>query len=163
MIIVRHQVHLGFRNKIIVYFSRTTEFLKLPNSGIIGLIDPSRRTQIDHTIRREYIRPFWIRNPGPNASGAGSLYDQLLQGFLRTCELYQLRKITVIGQLQNLEIDFTLFRTINQTAIPPAEFIQVKHMQSNQIRHDSRMPTIAIGKAMNRYQTVLKTDCDFFR
>jgi len=63
MIIVRHQVHLGFRNKIIVYFSRTTEFLKLPNSGIIGLIDPFRRTQIDHTIRREYIRPIPLPKP----------------------------------------------------------------------------------------------------
>ena len=105
----------------------------------------------------------WIRNPGPNASGAGSQYDQFLQGCLRTCERYQLRKITIIRQFQRIEIHFTLLRTINQTAIPPTEFIQSKHMQSNQIRHYPRMPTIAIGKAMNRYQTVLKTDCDFFR
>jgi len=87
------------------------------------------------------IRPFWIRNLGPSASGAGSQYDQLLQGCLRTCELYQLRKITVIGQLQNLEIDFTLFRTINQTAIPPAEFIQVKHMQSGIIGQTNPSPS----------------------
>ena len=90
-------------------------------------------------------------------------YDRLLQECLRTCELYQLRKITIIGQLQSLKIHFTLLRTINRTAIPPTEFIQSKHMQSNQICHDSGMPAISIGKAMNRYQTVLKSDCNFFR
>ena len=83
------------------------------------------------------IRPFWIRNPGPSASGTGSQYDPLLQGSLRTCELYQLIKITIIRQFQRIEIHFTLLRTINQTAIPPTEFIQSKHMQSNQICHDS--------------------------
>ena len=43
-----------------------------PTNGIIGQIEPLRRTQINHTQGLKYIRPFWIRNLGPFDSKPGT-------------------------------------------------------------------------------------------
>ena len=44
-----------------------------PTNGIIGQIEPLRRTQINHTQGLKYIRPFGIRNLGPRFKLIGQI------------------------------------------------------------------------------------------